>query len=151
MRPQVPGTVARGEALADDHLNKGLVHGQFAKTNALPVTETLARRGQHLFGIYCSQCHGLDGYGHGPVAVRAERLQEGSWVAPLSMHDQVVKDREDGHIFNTITNGIRTMPAYGDQITIRDRWAIVAYIRALERSQDARIEDVPADRRGELP
>ncbi|KXK31696.1 MAG: DUF3341 domain-containing protein [Candidatus Omnitrophica bacterium] len=151
MRPQVPGTVARGEAFADDHLNKGLVHGQFAKTNALPVTETLARRGQHLFGIYCSQCHGLDGYGHGPVAVRAERLQEGSWVAPLSMHDQVVKDREDGHIFNTITNGIRTMPAYGDQITIRDRWAIVAYIRALERSQDARIEDVPADRRGELP
>ncbi len=151
MRPQVPGTVARGEGMIDSHLHRGLINGQWAKTNALPLTEALLSRGQQRFNIYCAQCHGMDGYGSGPVAVRAERLQEGTWVAPLSMHDQVVKDREDGHIFNTITNGIRTMPAYGDQIKVEDRWAIVAYIRALERSQNARIEDVPADRRGEMP
>lgn len=151
MRPQVPGTVARGEVHADDQLNKGLIKGQWSKTNALPITETVVKRGQRMYGIYCAQCHGLDGYGQGTVAVRAERLQEGTWVAPLSMHDQVVRDREDGHIFNTISHGIRSMPAYGDQIAVNDRWAIVAYIRALERSQNARIEDVPADRRGELP
>ncbi|MCG3195840.1 MAG: DUF3341 domain-containing protein [Candidatus Omnitrophica bacterium] len=151
MRPQVPGTVARGEAFADDHLHRGLVDGRFAATNALPVTESLLQRGRKKFDIYCAQCHGLDGLGQGMISVRAERLQEGTWVPPLSLHDEVVRTREDGHIFNTITNGIRTMPPYGDQIRVEDRWAIVAYVRALQRSQNATLEDVPSDRRGELP
>lgn len=151
MRPQVPGTVARGEGLTNEHLEHGMTDGKWTTTNALPIEEKLIKRGQRQFNIYCSQCHGLDGYGTGPVSVRAERLQEGTWVAPLSLHDKVVMEREDGHIFNTITNGIRTMPAYGDQIQVKDRWAIVAYLRALQRSQQATIEDVPADERDRLP
>lgn len=151
MRPQVPGTVARGETFLDDHLHRGLVNGRFATANALPVTETLLARGRKEFDIYCAPCHGLDGHGQGMISVRAEHLQEGTWVPPLSLHDDVARTREDGHLFNTITNGIRTMPAYGDQIRVEDRWAIVAYVRALQRSQNATLEDVPADRRGELP
>jgi len=151
MRPQSPGTVSRGGADTDDLLYRGLVEGRWATTNAMPINEILLKRGRKLFDIYCAQCHGLDGYGRGPVAVRAERLQEGTWIPPLSMHEETVRNREDGHLFNTISNGIRTMPAYGDQISPKDRWAVVAYVRALERSQSASIEDVPEDRRGELP
>ena len=81
------------------------------------------------------------GYGDGIVARRADRLQEGTWVPPSSLHDDTVRQRPDGHLFNTITNGIRTMPAYGPQIPERDRWAVVAYVRALQRSQRARVED----------
>jgi len=79
------------------------------------------------------------------VAKRAETLAEAGWVPPLSLHEQTVRSRPSGHIFNTITNGIRTMPAYGPQIPVADRWALVASVRALERSQDARLEDVPPE------
>ena len=72
------------------------------------------------------------------------------WVQPTSMLDPTVRDRPVGHIFNTITNGIRSMPPYGDQIAPADRWAIVAYIRALQRSQNARLEDVPPHVRADL-
>lgn len=150
MRPAVPGAVARGEAHADDRFYRGLENGAFTTQNPLPVNDETIRRGEKVFNIFCAQCHGLDGYGNGMVSIRAERLQEGTWVAPLSMHDEVVRTREDGHIFNTITNGIRTMPSYGAQIETKDRWAVVAYVRALQRSQHATIEDVPAERRNEL-
>ena len=76
--------------------------------------------------------------------------QEGTWVPPSSLHDDTVRARPVGHIFNTITNGIRTMPAYGAQIPEGDRWAIVAYVRALQRSQHAAMTDLPADLRAKV-
>lgn len=143
MRPSVPGTVARGAAGGDEARDFGRVNGEWVTNFPLPVTASLLHRGQERFNIYCAPCHGLAGYGDGLVARRADELQEGTWTPPTSLHSDAVRNRADGHIFNTITNGLRTMPAYGPQIPRDDRWAIVAYVRALERSQNARPEDVP--------
>lgn len=149
-RSPVPGTVARGALSADDHLDRGLVAGQWATTIPLPVTAELLARGQSRYQIFCTPCHGMAGYGDGIVSKRAERLQEGSWVPPSSFHVEPATTRADGHIFNTISNGIRNMPAYGSQIPLADRWAIVAYVRALQRSQRGTVEDVPPQLRSSL-
>jgi len=108
------------------------------------------RRGRERYDIYCAPCHGLDGAGEGIVSVRALDLQEGTWTPPTSYHTKLIRERPAGHLFNTITNGIRNMPAYGDLIEEEDRWAIVAYMRALQLSRNAGIEDVPEERRGTL-
>jgi mono/diheme cytochrome c family protein len=151
-RPPVAGTVARGQARDDDHFHRGLVDGAFATgfPEASPLTSALLARGRERFDIYCSPCHGLAGYGDGIVGKRADRLQEGTWVPPSNLHDAQVVARADGHLFNTIANGIRTMPAYGTMISERDRWAIVSYVRALQRAQAATIADVPADEKAKL-
>ena len=107
-------------------------------------------RGQERFNIYCLPCHGASGYGDGPVAQRAKGLQDAGtdptaasgWVQPQNLNEAKILSRPDGHIFNTITNGIRNMPAYDKQISVPDRWAIVAYLRAVERSQNARSGDL---------
>lgn len=146
-RPLVPGTVARSAEPVDDATRSGRENGQWIQAIPFTVTETVMKRGQERYGIYCAPCHGLAGAGDGIVARRADALREGTWTPPSSLHDPVVRERPDGQIFNTITNGIRTMPAYGSQIHEADRWAIVAYVRALQRSQNATIEDVPPDLR----
>lgn len=146
MRPPVAGTVPFGP-MRSMVVETGRENGQFVHTIPVPVTEAMVRRGRERYGIYCSPCHGLAGYGDGLVARRAEQLQEGTWTPPTSLHTDQVRNRQNGHIFNTITNGIRNMTAYGSQIEPEDRWAIVAYVRALQRSQKASPEDIPADRR----
>jgi mono/diheme cytochrome c family protein len=119
----------------------------------LPVSLDLLRRGRERFNVYCAVCHGLAGYGDGMVARRAAEMQASGaataagWVAPTNYHTKDIRDRSVGHLYNTITNGIRTMPAYDKQIGILDRWAIVAYVKALQRSQDAKPEDVPESQR----
>jgi mono/diheme cytochrome c family protein len=149
MRPPVAGTVAAGEARVEEHFHRGVVQGSWAETFPMPLTPELVRRGQERFGIYCAPCHGLGGQGDGVVNARALRLQEGTWTPPANLHDEIVVGRPAGHLFNTITRGIRNMPAYGPQIPEQDRWAIVAYVRALQRSQRSRLEDVPpAERAG---
>lgn len=149
-RPPVAGTVARGQLRNDDRFYRGLENGQWVTAIPVEVTPALLHRGQERFGIYCSPCHGLSGYGDGIVGVRADRLQEGTWVPPANLHDDQVRQRPDGHLFNTITNGIRTMSAYGPIIPEQDRWAIVSYVRALQRSQHGTDADVPADLRARL-
>ena len=148
MRPRIDGTVARGQLQDDDHYDRGYAWGaadasgkrQPVFFNGLPprvkLTPELLNRGQERFDIYCGVCHGLDGYGNGPVNARAVEMGESRWVAPSSLHDPQVRSREDGHLFNTITNGIRNMAPYGAQIRVEDRWAIVAWVRALQRSQN---------------
>ncbi|HUO08627.1 MAG TPA: cytochrome c [Phycisphaerae bacterium] len=113
------------------------------------VTPEFLRRGEERFNIYCAPCHGMSGYGDGMINARAQSLMatgtDGtSWTQPQNLNEQKIIDRPDGHIFNTITNGIRTMPPYDKQISIMDRWAIVAYVRALEQSQHASPKDVAA-------
>ena len=152
MRPPVAGTIARGALPADEAYAHGTSGAGYLKGFPAQVTltrETLAR-GRARFDIYCAPCHGLSGYGDGVVARRADRLQQGTWIPPASLHVEPALSRPEGHLFNTITNGIRSMPSYGAQIPIADRWAIVAYVRALQRSQHARIEDVPPEERSRL-
>jgi mono/diheme cytochrome c family protein len=158
MRPRNEGTIAYGSLREDDHFYRGrvIVDGeeQWATTypDRIEITEAFVRRGQERFNIFCATCHGMAGEGQGPISQRADRLDAGKWgwVPPTSLHDQSVRDREPGHLFNTITNGIRNMAAYGPQITPEDRWAIVSYIRALQFSRTAPLEVVPAERRDAL-
>ena len=111
--------------------------------NPLPMTlETLAR-GRERFGIYCAPCHSIAGDGDGMVARRG-------FPRPPSYHTDRLRNAPDSHLYSVITNGYGVMYAYADRVAPADRWAIVAYIRALQLSQNARIGDVPADRRKDL-
>lgn len=150
MRPLVAGTVAVGHADLDKALHQGIADEQWVTTLPVPVTAALLQRGQERFTIYCAPCHGWDGSGQGLVAVRGQATSPGTWVMPTNLSDAIVRGRPDGHIFNTITNGIRTMPSYGMQIPVTDRWAIASYIRALQLSQSAPLELVPPEQRPEL-
>ena len=116
----------------------------------LEVNEALLREGRTQFNIHCAVCHGKAGYGNGLASQRALELEQGTWVPPTSLHSPHLFEQPDGQLFNSITNGVRKMPAYGHQIAPRERWAIVAYIRALQRSQQATIDDVPEDYRPTL-
>jgi len=150
MRPPVDGTIPQEEVLGEPALTTGKVGGSWVDAIPIEVDLALMRRGRERFDIYCSPCHGLAGFGDGMVAKRADELQEGTWTPPSSFHTDLVRERPVGHIFNTISNGIRNMPAYGPQIPVEDRWAIVAYVRALQRSQHATVDDVPPDTRAQL-
>ena len=147
MRPPVQGSVARGESYVDTHMYEGVVDGQWA--TALPTSMKLDQatleRGQQRFNIYCSACHGYAGYGDGAVNQRAMELVSNvngpvngtQWVAAKSLHDETTRHQPMGQLFNTVTHGIRNMAGYGAQISVADRWAIAAYVKALQFSQDA--------------
>ncbi len=150
MRPRVPGTIPRGELQEDDHLYRGKTGGEWATDFPMEVTSRMMQRGRERYDIFCLPCHGYTGDGNGIVSQRAESLREGIWIPPLSYHSDVIRSKPVGNLFNTISNGIRSMPAYGTQIGTEDRWAIVAYIRALQRSQNATIDDVPAAKQSKL-
>jgi mono/diheme cytochrome c family protein len=159
MRPPVTGAVARGELADDEHYVNGVIGEGWATTfpARTPVTMEFLQRGRERYDIYCALCHGLAGYGDGIVHERAMELVSNpligngtTWVQPKSLHDPAVRDQPVGQVYNTIANGIRNMAAYGPQIPVEDRWAIVAYVEALQRSQNAREGDVPADVRSGL-
>jgi mono/diheme cytochrome c family protein len=154
MRLPVAGTVARGALDDDDHFYRGLAGDEFAADfpdRLKPVSKALMQRGRERFNIYCATCHGLAGDGDGITSQRAlAREDSPGWVKPLSLHTEGVRQQPVGKIFNSITNGIRTMPAYASQITPRDRWAIVLYVLALQRSQNALLDDLPPDQRQTL-
>jgi mono/diheme cytochrome c family protein len=150
MRLPVAGTVARGELRADDHYYRGIQDDDYASEFPMQLTASLLARGRQRYDIHCAPCHGMAGYGDGIVARRADRLEQGTWVAPASLHVEPAYSRPVGHLYNTITNGIRSMPGYASQIPVEDRWAIVSYLKALQRSQRADLEDVPPDERQSL-
>jgi mono/diheme cytochrome c family protein len=150
MRPDVAGAVAFGELAADLVRATGKQDGQFVAHVPADVTPAFVARGRERFGIFCSPCHGAAGYGDGLVALRASELQEQAWVPPASLHDPLVRARPAGQIFDAIVHGVRTMPPYGRQIPPDDAWAIVAYVRALQRSQHGSIDDVPVSERAKL-
>lgn len=103
----------------------------------IEVNERFMLRGQERFQVYCAPCHGMAGYGDGLVNRRALALKAPTWVPVPSLHAPQTRNRADGYIFRAITEGVRKMPAYGSQILPEDRWAIVLYVRALQRSQGA--------------
>ena len=129
---------------ADDfHYAGKNADGSFARGFPIPVTEALVRRGQNRFQIYCAPCHGALGDGNGITK------SYGMLVTP-SYHDDRIRSMPEGEIFNTITNGKNTMMSYADKLSPDERWAVIAYVRALQRAHHATVADVPPEHRGEL-
>lgn len=151
MRPPAPGTVARDQGAAVSPRTTGKDgSGEWLAEIPGGLDERMMARGAERYGVYCAPCHGLDGAGDGMVSRRAMKLEEGTWVLPSDLADDVVAARPPGHLYNTIAAGIRNMPTYASQIPVGDRWAITGYVLALQRARRATIDDVPADRRAEL-
>lgn len=150
MRPPVPGTIPWSQPPVDALVETGLQDGKPLDRFPLPVTRYLMERGRERYNIYCAVCHGISGDGRGPVAIRALERAEPGWVVPRSLHVEAVRQQPVGQLFQTITRGLNTMPAYATQLAPEDRWAVVLYILALQRSQNARLEDVPPDKRASL-
>jgi mono/diheme cytochrome c family protein len=150
MRPPVAGTVARGFLREDSRFYQGReADGRLVADLPVPTTSALLSRGQERFNIYCAVCHGQAGDGKGILMVGNGGAGYGYVPAP-DFHVDRLRAIEDGHLYDVITNGIRNMPSYATQIPVADRWAIVAYVRALQRSQYAPATDVPAGEMGRL-
>ncbi len=145
-RPFVEGTVARGNLQEDDHFYRGKSGNTWARTfpNQVEVSEATMKRGEQRFDIFCAPCHGLQGKGDGMVAQRAEAIGAGvdGWVPPSDITDPNLMKQPVGQLFNSITHGVRNMPAYGPQIDPEDRWAIILYVRALQRTRNATTKDL---------
>jgi cytochrome c len=140
VRPLVPGTVARGHLRDDALLYTGKVGSDFANEFPFPVTRAVLDRGQERYNIYCSPCHDRVGTGNGMIVQRG-------YKQPPSFHQDRLRQQAPGYFFHVISNGFGVMPDYAAQIPVRDRWAIVAYIRALQLSQYASLQDLsPAER-----
>ena len=147
-RPLPPETVARGTIKDDPHLYTGKINDQHVTTFPEPVTMDTLKRGQERYNIFCAACHGELGAGAGLVAQRG-------YPGVVGLHQDRLRQASVGYLFDVATNGtsrdgVQRMPPYGHLLTAQDRWAIVAYIRALQLSQDARIDDVPAEERANL-
>ena len=142
-RPVVEGTVARGQLHEDELLYTGKLKGEDATMFPMRVDAAVMARGQQRFNIYCAPCHGRTGQGDGMVVRRGYRR-------PPSMHQDRLRAAPAGHFFDVMTNGFGAMPDYAAQIKAEDRWAIVAYIRALQLSEHAALTDVPAADRSRI-
>ena len=132
--------VARGDPATGDPFVTGFRNGIPLEKSPVDFTADVLARGRERFGIYCSVCHGDDGYAAGIVVRRG-------FPAPPSYHQDRLRSAADGHLFDVMTRGYGVMLPLADRLTPADRWAIVAYIRALQRSQHATLADVPADSR----
>ena len=144
-RLPVEGTVPRGDLTMgpDELLYTGKVNGQDATAFPFPVTREVLDRGRERFNIYCSPCHGMSGDGDGMIVQRGFRR-------PPSLHVDRLRNAPPGHYFDVITNGFGVMYPYNYRVPPRDRWAIIAYIRALQLSRQASIDDVPPAERRKL-
>lgn len=144
-RPELEGTIARGQLNEDSAYYEGKdASGSDITAFPLAVDKALLERGQQRFDIYCSPCHGRLGNGLGMVVQRG-------FKQPPSYHIDRLRNAPVGHFFDVITNGYGAMLNYSQQIQVRDRWAIVAYIRALQYSQNANVNDLPTDARAKVP
>lgn len=155
MRAPVEGTVARDRYVDDPEIATGLLADRSAYVMTIPQTlvqrsgglERIVARGQERFGIYCAPCHGATGDGKGMVVCKRDKATdpcESRGFSPLpTYNDPRIRQMPDGQLYATITRGVRTMPAYGPQIPVEDRWSIVAYVRALQLSQMAQTTPQP--------
>ncbi len=143
-RRPVPGTLARGAYHSEtDVFYTGVVNGNYVTSNPLKITSPTLELGQQRFNTYCTPCHGRLADGKGIVGKRS------NWIAS-SLIDDRVREFVDGDFFDVITHGRRSMPAYRYQITEHDRWAIISYVRVLQRAAHSTVNDVPAELRSEL-
>ena len=135
-RPLVAGTVARGTLQEDEFMATGKLAGAPVDGYPFPIDAATLERGHERFNIYCAPCHDRLGTGNGMIVQRGYRR-------PPSLHDPRLIAERSGYFFDVMTNGFGSMPAYGPMIPVRDRWAITAYIKALQISQNATVADVP--------
>ena len=142
-RPLVEGTVAQGHLDEDELMYTGRVSGQPATQFPFAIDAAVMRRGRERYDIFCSPCHGLTGEGDGMVVQRGYRR-------PPSFHIDRLRQASPGSLYDVMTNGFGAMPDYAAQIPVRDRWAIAAYMRALQLSQNATVAEMPPDARGRL-
>jgi mono/diheme cytochrome c family protein len=142
-RPLVPGTVARGTLREDTALYTGKIGKDFVTEIPVKVSAELLDRGQTQFQVFCSPCHGRTGRGDGMIVQRG-------FKKPSSYHVDRLRRMPIGYYYDVMTNGFGAMSDYAAQVTPEDRWAIAAYVRALQLSQYAPAADVPADKHGEL-
>lgn len=134
------GTVAQGQLREDTRFYEGTNQGEYVESIPIPVTREILERGRERYNIHCNVCHGRTGDGEGVIM----REDYGYTPAP-TFHSSRLREEPDGYMYDVVTNGVRSMPGYGHQIAVADRWAIVAYMRALQRTQDARDGDVPPE------
>lgn len=140
VRPLPTGSIARGwGGNRDPHFYYGIVNDSFVTTFPFRITERVLKRGQERYNIYCSPCHGYAGYGNGIIP------QRGFSRLPPSFHNERLRDAPPGYFYNVISEGFGIMYGYSNRIQPADRWAIVAYVQALQRSQHAAFEDIPPD------
>jgi mono/diheme cytochrome c family protein len=134
----VPGTIARGDRYQNNPVNTGreVDSTNYVATIPLPVDEKLMARGRERYNIYCLPCHDATGSGNGIV-------KKYGYATVRSLHERVIVIQPDGELFHTITHGRGTMWPYGSQISVEDRWAIVAYMRALQRAHLGTVDEVP--------
>jgi len=142
-RPVISDTLTFMQPLSDTLLYQGTVNGAPATTFPFPITREAMQRGQERYNAFCSECHGVLGDGNGIVAQRG-------LCCPASFHTDRLRTAPVGHFFDVITNGFGRMFPYGYQIPARDRWAIIAYVRALQLSQNAELGDVPPAEQNQL-
>lgn len=142
-RSPVAGTVPRGQLRDDELLYTGKVGAEAADVFPFPVDDNVMARGQDAFNAFCSPCHGRTGAGDGIIVQRG-------FTRPPDLTGEHVRAMPAGHYFDVMTNGFGAMPDHAAQIKVRDRWAIAAYLRALQLSVTASIDDVPAAERGRL-
>ena len=136
------GSTAAGDSVAGNPSAAGQYQG-FVTDFPVPITEQVMDRGEERYNIFCSVCHSRTGDGNGMVVKRGYRK-------PPSFHEDRLRQAPVGYYFDVITNGFGAMPDYSAQLTPRDRWAVIAYLRALQRSQQGTLSDVPEDQRGKL-
>lgn len=142
-RPLPAHVVARGAIYQDDVFHTGLLNGLLAAQLPIKLTPQLLSRGRERYDAFCAECHGRAGDGNGVVAQRG-------FPAPPSYHADRLRGVPLGHFFDVMTNGYGVMASYSSQIDPQDRWAIAAYIRALQLSQNAKLEDLAANEKQEL-
>jgi mono/diheme cytochrome c family protein len=142
-QPLVAGTVARSELRDDDLLYTGRVDNKWSTEFPFPITAADLDRGEQRFNIYCSPCHGRTGEGNGMVVQRGFKQAQ-------TYHVDRLREAPVGYFFDVMTNGFGAMPDYRSQVTVEDRWRIVAYVRALQLSHHATRADVPAGDVGKL-
>ena len=142
-RPEMEGTVARGHLRIDEARYTGKIGGEDIDQFPIPIAKADIERGQTRFNIYCTPCHGRLGDGNGMVVLRGYRQ------AATYYSDKLIK-APVGHFFDVITNGFGAMPSYASRLDPDDRWRVIAYIRALQLSESAKLTDVPADKRQDL-
>ncbi len=141
----VPGTVAHGHLRTDTLLYTGRINGVVADEFPFPITAADLERGRERFNVYCTPCHDYTGSGRGMVVQRGFQHP-----APPSYHIDRLMKAPVGHFFEVMTNGYGAMYSYAARVSVEDRWRIAAYIRALQLSQHATLDDVPAPERGAL-
>jgi len=142
-RPLVAGTIARGWLPESEAFATGRSGGQFVSEPPVELTAALVERGRNRFNIYCSPCHAFSGDGDGMIVQRGFRR-------PPSFHVERLRQAQAGHFFDVMTHGLGAMPSYAAQLQPRDRWAVVGYVRALQLSQNATVDDVPSSARAQL-